>query len=578
MTTGIYNTGYNDYFYNQYQTGNSYQTNVANNNQNINFTANPKEELLAKKKKYVEKDDGNIGFFKAAKNFVKGIGKFFTGMFTDEKGNFSLGQTLKTAAIAVGVGAVTVLTAGTAVPAMIAAAGIGISALGMGKAAINIATAETDAEAEAAWQSLGSNTTAGALALAGAKAVAKSSAGANAAEFEGVTGYFKAGKKVFKDSGKAIENSYTGLKKAYTSAPKTVEGKWNAVKAEAEAQYGSMADTVKGNYNKTVYGTKGKIDNEGKAIDKQIKDIEKQQAKVKDKKSSEYTRLEAKKADLQAKQQAREINQASSWEEANKTIQEHNNQITAKKDQLAKIKDKKSAEYTKLENEIASLEKRVKYEKDILSRRTGEAQHINNKINKKKEQIESIKKQDNPDAAKIAKLEKEIAELEARKDFQLPENITAEQVKTSNENLAAKRTAKEEAEAELAKVEAAKATEPNAEVAPQYTEYVDTAKTNLAQAKAEYVQAQQENAALNQRYTVQEGKGSAHAATEIGREAYATPAARWFTVGIAGRQFGISNPYSDFYSQLNAQEKEYFKSLPEDQKAALIAQYDNLVA
>ena len=185
MTTDIYNTGYNDYFYNQYKT-NNYQTNATQQN-NINFTSNKNEEILAKKKRHIEKDDGNIGFFKAAKNFVKGVGKFFTGMFTDEKGNFSLGQTLKTAAIAVGVGAVTVLTAGTAVPAMIAAAGIGISAIGMGKAAINIATADTDAEAEAAWQSLGSNTTAGALALAGAKAVAKSSAGAKAAEFDGVT-------------------------------------------------------------------------------------------------------------------------------------------------------------------------------------------------------------------------------------------------------------------------------------------------------------------------------------------------------------------------------------------------------
>ena len=160
MTAGIYNTNYNDY-YNQYNLQN---TGIQNDNQNVSFTSNQDTELaqeLAKKKKKIEKDDGSIGFGKAALNFAKGVGKFFTGMFTDEKGNFSIGQTLKTAAIAVGVGAVTVLTAGTAVPAMIAAAGIGVSAIGMGKSIYDIATADTHAEAEAAWQSIGSNTSAG---------------------------------------------------------------------------------------------------------------------------------------------------------------------------------------------------------------------------------------------------------------------------------------------------------------------------------------------------------------------------------------------------------------------------------
>ena len=213
MTAGIYNTNYNDY-YNQYNLQN---TGIQNDNQNVSFTSNQDTELaqeLAKKKKKIEKDDGSIGFGKAALNFAKGVGKFFTGMFTDEKGNFSIGQTLKTAAIAVGVGAVTVLTAGTAVPAMIAAAGIGVSAIGMGKSIYDIATADTDAEAEAAWQSLGSNTTAGALAVAGAKAVAKGSA-ANPSEFDGIGGYAKATKQVLQDSGKAVSESFNGFKTAY---------------------------------------------------------------------------------------------------------------------------------------------------------------------------------------------------------------------------------------------------------------------------------------------------------------------------------------------------------------------------
>lgn len=572
MTTGIYNTGYNDYLYNQpFNYQNSY---VTGTNQSINFTSEKDADIqkeLLKKKKNIEKDDGNIGFFKALKNFGKGVAKFFTGMFTDEKGNFSILQTLKTAAIAVGVGAVTVLTAGTAVPAMIAAAGIGISAIGMGKAAINIATAETDAEAEAAWQSLGSNTTAGALALAGAKAVAKSAPGANAAEFEGVTGYFKAGKQVFKDSGKAVADSYKGVKAAYSSAPKTVKGKWDAVKTEAESQYNGMTETVKGNYNKTVYGTKGKVDNEAKAIDKEIKDVETKQSKISDKKSSEYTKLEAKKAELKAKQEAGKINQSNSWEDANKTIEQHQSQLTAKRNELAKAKT--DADKTRLQKEVNSLETQVKYEKQILERRTGEAQHIRHQINKKNEQIEAIRKQDKPDTAKIAKLEQEVKALEAKQDFKIPsKEVTAEEVKTSNENLAAKQKELAEAKTKYSKLEAESSVNDRA--------YAQLEKAN---AKVEKLQnevntATVENAALNKKYTVQEGNGYSHAATEIGREAYATPAARWFTVGIAGRQFGISNPYADFYSQLNAQEKAYFKSLPEEQKAVLLTQYENAIS
>lgn len=569
MTAGIYNTNYNDY-YNQYNLQN---TGIQNDNQNVSFTSNQDTELaqeLAKKKKKIEKDDGSIGFGKAALNFAKGVGKFFTGMFTDEKGNFSIGQTLKTAAIAVGVGAVTVLTAGTAVPAMIAAAGIGVSAIGMGKSIYDIATADTDAEAEAAWQSLGSNTTAGALAVAGAKAVAKGSA-ANPSEFDGIGGYAKATKQVFQDSGKAVSESFNGFKTAYKGAGEGITTKLGALKEEGIAQKNSFTGKVTENYNKAVYGTKGKIENEASKLDKEIADKQKQAKDIKDKKSPEYTKIKEEISTLKVKKAAiEEMNKKASWEEGNDIITKQNADLAQKKAELSKATT--DAEKSRLNGEIETLETQIKAGKEVLARRTREAQYIQDQINSKQKTIDSINKQDKPDTAKIAKLNKEIEELKGKQDFELPNGVTKEQVKTSNDNLA--ETKKESTDATN------KYNELNAESSTNDRAYAQLEKAeqkaNALKNKLEKEQA--ENDILNTKYNVQEGTGYDHVAREIGTIAYENPAARWLTVGIAGRQFGNKSEYADLYSQLTAQEKAYFKSLPEEQKATILAQYNQIVA
>lgn len=569
MTAGIYNTNYNDY-YNQYNLQN---TGIQNDNQNVSFTSNQDTELaqeLAKKKKKIEKDDGSIGFGKAALNFAKGVGKFFTGMFTDEKGNFSIGQTLKTAAIAVGVGAVTVLTAGTAVPAMIAAAGIGVSAIGMGKSIYDIATADTDAEAEAAWQSLGSNTTAGALAVAGAKAVAKGSA-ANPSEFDGIGGYAKATKQVFQDSGKAVSESFNGFKTAYKGAGEGITTKLGALKEEGIAQKNSFTGKVTENYNKAVYGTKGKIENEASKLDKEIADKQKQAKDIKDKKSPEYTKIKEEISTLKVKKAAiEEMNKKASWEEGNDIITKQNADLAQKKAELSKATT--DAEKSRLNGEIETLETQIKAGKEVLARRTREAQYIQDQINSKQKTIDSINKQDKPDTAKIAKLNKEIEELKGKQDFELPNGVTKEQVKTSNDNLA--ETKKESTDATN------KYNELNAESSTNDRAYAQLEKAeqkaNTLKNKLEKEQA--ENDILNTKYNVQEGTGYDHVAREIGTIAYENPAARWLTVGIAGRQFGNKSEYADLYSQLTAQEKAYFKSLPEEQKATILAQYNQIVA
>lgn len=572
MTAGIYNTNYNDY-YNQYNLQN---TGIQNDNQNVSFTSNQDTELaqeLAKKKKKIEKDDGSIGFGKAALNFAKGVGKFFTGMFTDEKGNFSIGQTLKTAAIAVGVGAVTVLTAGTAVPAMIAAAGIGVSAIGMGKSIYDIATADTDAEAEAAWQSLGSNTTAGALAVAGAKAVAKGSA-ANPSEFDGIGGYAKATKQVFQDSGKAVSESFNGFKTAYKGAGEGITTKLGALKEEGIAQKNSFTGKVTENYNKAVYGTKGKIENEASKLDKEIADKQKQAKDIKDKKSPEYTKIKEEISTLKVKKAAiEEMNQKASWEEGNDIITKRNADLAQKKAELSKTTT--DAEKSRLNGEIETLETQIKVGKEVLARRTREAQYIQDQINSKQKTIDSINKQDKPDTAKIAKLNKEIKALEKtqkEQGFELPNGVTKEQVKASNDNLAETKKQSTDATNKYNELNAESSTNDRAYAQLEKAEQ----KANALKNKLEKEQA--ENDILNTKYNVQEGTGYDHVAREIGTIAYENPAARWLTVGIAGRQFGNKSEYADLYSQLTAQEKAYFKSLPEEQKATILAQYNQIVA
>lgn len=117
-------------------------------------------------------DDGKISGKKKFKNFMKGVGKFFTGMVCDENGKFSLKRTLTTVAVAAGATVLCVATGGAAAPFLVAA-GATIGAVQTGKGIYKAATAKTDADAELAWQSIGSGTTAVVTSIAGAKGAMK---------------------------------------------------------------------------------------------------------------------------------------------------------------------------------------------------------------------------------------------------------------------------------------------------------------------------------------------------------------------------------------------------------------------
>ena len=130
--------------------------------------------------KKVRKNDGNLTFGEKAEHFGKGMLRGVTSLFTDENGNFSVKQTLKTVgtAVVVSATAAAVVAAGI-VSAPVAATilvGIGVVMGGIkiynGIKAAN--SAKTNDEAAAAYQQMGEGTTDVGLSLLFKKGISKS--------------------------------------------------------------------------------------------------------------------------------------------------------------------------------------------------------------------------------------------------------------------------------------------------------------------------------------------------------------------------------------------------------------------
>ena len=130
--------------------------------------------------KKVRKNDGNLTLGEKAEHFGKGMLKGITSLFTDENGDFSVKQTLKTVRTAVIVSATaTAAVAAGIVSAPVAATilvGIGVVMGGIKiyngiKAAIS---AKTNDEAAAAYQQMGEGTTDVGLSLLFKKGISKS--------------------------------------------------------------------------------------------------------------------------------------------------------------------------------------------------------------------------------------------------------------------------------------------------------------------------------------------------------------------------------------------------------------------
>ena len=174
------------------------------------------------------KDDGKIGFFSAAWNAIKGVGKTVAGaikgMFTNKEGKFSLGKTLLSA------GLIAASIACPAVGVALCAVGGVMGAVQIGKGIYGAATAKSDAEAKEAWQNIGGGAFTVGLSVAGARSGVKTMKAsstaadglASVAKGSGAKAYAKA---FLSDAKSSTVNNITAIKNS--SAGQTVI---NAVK------------------------------------------------------------------------------------------------------------------------------------------------------------------------------------------------------------------------------------------------------------------------------------------------------------------------------------------------------------
>ena len=342
-------------------------------------------------------DDGHISLGSKLKNLVKGGIKFFTGMFTDKQGNFSLLQTFKTVATVAAVGAVCVLTAGTAIPAAIALAGVGASALGVAGNAIQAAAATTDAEAEAAWQGMGSNGAALGLSLFGAKAIAKSKPGLSEAgknQYNGLKGTWRA----VKDSWFDVKNGIKGKDGVWTKASAAAKGKtgyWDKAKAMKDSfvdQWKSFKNgTLKENFNKVVYGKNQTIENNlTKELETKRETLNKMTAE--EKASEAGQNLQKEIASLEKQQTAiTEMNNTKTWSEARQKLKDTEKDLKAAKEARDAIKDTSSKEWKDANARVTELEAQQTAQENILNVRTAEAQAIKERHDNAQKQLKENK-------------------------------------------------------------------------------------------------------------------------------------------------------------------------------------------
>ena len=181
------------------------------------------------------KDDGKLGFFEtigsAISGAVKGVVNGVKGLFCDENGNFSLGQTLKSAVTAA---ACFIPVVGPVIGGALCATGVVKGAVGIAQGVSAAASATTDAEAKAAIESIGGNALSTGLSVAGVKASVGAIAG-TAKTLTGTSAFSSAKGIVGKAKGLATDiagsaQSYYGS--SWSSAT-TLTGKIGAVGKQA---------------------------------------------------------------------------------------------------------------------------------------------------------------------------------------------------------------------------------------------------------------------------------------------------------------------------------------------------------
>lgn len=116
--------------------------------------AEQEKQRLQNKVKSQSQSEHPRGFWNNAWSVCKGVAKSVTGMFTDEKGNFSLSKTLTTVAVGAVAVAADAATGGALTPVLIGLGAVMGGAQAV-KGGIDIANAKTAADEEKAYEEMG---------------------------------------------------------------------------------------------------------------------------------------------------------------------------------------------------------------------------------------------------------------------------------------------------------------------------------------------------------------------------------------------------------------------------------------
>ena len=373
----------------------------------------------AKSDNVVGKDDGKIGFWKGLKSFGKGLLNFAGGLIGfDRNGNWSAGRFLKNVVIGAGIAAACVLTAGTAVPAIIAGAGVMSAGAGLVKSQYQFWTAKTDAQAIAAMEDTGSNTAGLGLSLVGAKATMKQVPGVDAAKYDGFMGTLRAG----------WDSSTIGFSKglsAITTGYKAYRvGGFQALKTVASENWTGFQNTVVANYkNATKVPTvEENQTNRVKQYDDRITELQEQVAATTDK-GAKYSlnkqikRLQEEKTNIE--QAYNQINSETTFANAQNRINTLQKQIETLKHQTESYTNKR-VKFLK-EHEIAQLEQQMNVYKSVINQKTTQARNIRAEI----ETLQKVKIKDRTpeQVAKLAKLREQQKDLgfnlPSRKEYEI---------------------------------------------------------------------------------------------------------------------------------------------------------------
>ena len=447
----------------------------------------------AKSDNVVGKDDGKIGFWKGLKSFGKGLLNFGKGLIGfDKNGNWSAGRFLKNVVIGAGVAAACVLTAGTAVPAIIAGVGVATAGAGLAKSQYQFWTAKTDAQAIAAMEDTGSNVAGLGLSLVGAKATMKQVPGVDAAKYDGFMGTLRAG---WDSTTIGFSKGLSGIKTGYKAYR---DGGFQTLRTVAKENWTGFKNTVITNYkNATKVPTvEENQTNRVKQYDDRITELQEQVAATTDK-GAKYSlnkqikRLQEEKTNIE--QAYNQINSETTFANAQNRINTLQKQIETLKHQTESYTNKR-VKFLK-EHEIAKLEQQMEVYKSVLNQKTTQARNIRAEI----ETLQKVKVKDRTpeQVAKLTKLREQQRDL----GFKLPSRKEYETLaKNSTEaakDLVKKQEAFAKAQKEFAAAEKAKnkfdADAISDEAMLAQTKYYN-ARTTVNNAYQELAQAKIQNA------------------------------------------------------------------------------------